>query len=69
MKRKSTDVVRFKLSIGFVGAVHTESQTLEELGLEQEELDEMDSRELEKFLGEQQQAWAENYIELYWSFE
>ncbi|PFK62352.1 hypothetical protein COJ09_06875 [Bacillus thuringiensis] len=59
----SNKKVRFTLSIGYAGAKHDETFTLDELGY-----DPKVDKDVEKFLEEQWREWSNNYIDGSWSF-
>ncbi|MEH6978336.1 MULTISPECIES: DUF7167 family protein [Bacillus] len=56
--------VRFTLSIGYVGAKHDETFTLNELGYYPET-----DKDVEDFLEQKWKEWSANYIDGGWSFE
>ncbi|WJE51131.1 hypothetical protein QRE66_17670 [Bacillus cereus] len=56
--------VRFTLSIGYAGAKHDETFTLNEF-----RYDPKTDKNVEYFLEEQWKEWSANYIDGGWSFE
>lgn len=56
--------VRFTLSIGYAGAKHDETFTLNELGYNPET-----DKDVEAFLEEEWKEWSANYIDGGWSLK
>lgn len=69
MKYNDPDrIVNYRLGIGYPTAEHQESQKLGDI-INPEDLEEMTEEEVSEYLTEDQQQWANNYLDSGWYFE
>jgi tripartite-type tricarboxylate transporter receptor subunit TctC len=61
--------VEFYAGLGYVSANRDNTETLEELGLTEEELEEMTDDEVEDYIHEQYETWLSNHLDAGWYFK
>lgn len=58
--------IEFYASLGFVRGDREKTTTLRELGLDEEEFEEMSESDIEEFLNEEFESWLSNYLNSGW---
>jgi len=58
--------IEFYAGLGYVRGNREDTQTLRELGLDEDDMEEMSDSEIEDFICEQFDIWLSNYLDSGW---